>query len=139
MAIETANKLVIGNVGQDAVLRQTASGKDVCEFSVAESKYLGKNADGTSNTATTWYTCVAWEAQAREIAGKIKKGMKVCVAGTLKAEAYLNEAGEAKPKMVLKLDPFTPVFGALTSVGGKKNAAADDDSGYAPEPDDIPF
>ena len=77
----TLNKaIVIGNLGKDAVLRQTGSGKGVTSFSLA-TEYSKKQQDGSYASEMTWHNIVMWGSEG--VVPYLKKGTKVCVEGRI--------------------------------------------------------
>ena len=63
---------LIGNVGTEAELKQTNTGKSYARFSLATSENY-KDANGVWQKVTEWHTCTAWNdlaARASEIAHK---------------------------------------------------------------------
>ena len=69
---------IIGRLGQDPELRETANGKAVCNMSVAT----------TNGNKTTWHRVVAW-GKAAEFAGQyLKSGDLVYVEGEVDHREY---------------------------------------------------
>lgn len=66
---------MIGNLGKDAEMSYTPGGKAVTRFSLAV--WNGKNND------TRWFSCTCWDDLAEEAGTKLRKGMRVEVAGRL--------------------------------------------------------
>ena len=86
---------LIGNVGKDAELRQTASGTAVANFSVATNESW-KDKEGVLQEKTEWHNVVAW-ARLAEICGEyVKKGGKVYVEGRLTTRSYEDKEGVKK-------------------------------------------
>ena len=54
---------ILGNVGRDPELRNTASGNAVCNFSVATSEKW-KDKSGEKHERTEWHNIVLWRQQA---------------------------------------------------------------------------
>jgi len=107
------NKLMlIGNVGKDAVLRYTQSGKAVANFSLAATEKWNATED------TQWSNCVVWGKQA-EIADKyVKKGRQIYVEGSVKLNQWKDQqSGEERASLEAKVRNFQLL--------GKR-----DDSGY---------
>ena len=76
-----------GNITQDPALRKTASGKEVCNFSVAVNNY-SKN----DENEVIFVNVSAWDRLA-QIAANLRKGTRVVVSGTVKPlNAYLKKA-----------------------------------------------
>ena len=88
---------VIGNIGADAVQRET-NGRRYTTFNVAvSSKY--KNQDGTETERTTWISC-ARDGQS-PVDQWLKRGRQVYVGGTPSVSLYTDNQGH--PNCNLKL------------------------------------
>lgn len=88
---------VIGNIGADAVQRET-NGRKYTTFNVAVStKY--KNQDGSETERTTWISC-ARDGQS-PIDQWLKKGRQVYIEGTPSVSLYTDNQGH--PNCNLKL------------------------------------
>lgn len=88
---------VIGNIGADAVQRET-NGRKYTTFNVAvSSKY--KNQDGTETERTTWISC-ARDGQT-PIDQWLKRGRQVYVEGTPSVSMFTDNQGH--PNCNLKL------------------------------------
>lgn len=88
---------VIGNIGADAVQRET-NGRKYTTFNVAvSSKY--KNQDGTETERTTWISC-ARDGQS-PIDQWLKKGRQVYMEGTPSVSMFTDNQGH--PNCNLKL------------------------------------
>ena len=88
---------VIGNIGADAVQRET-NGRKYTTFNVAVStKY--KNQDGTETERTTWISC-ARDGQS-PVDQWLKKGRQVYMEGTPSVSLYTDNQGH--PNCNLKL------------------------------------
>ncbi len=70
---------VVGNIGKDAELKTTPTGKMVCNFSVASSD---------RNKATTWVGCAVWGARGEKLAKYLTKGSKVAVSGSMSTREH---------------------------------------------------
>jgi single-strand DNA-binding protein len=83
-------------------MRFTASGKAVCNFSVAVERRFKVNDkwDGV----TTWHNCVVWEALAENVAATIQKGNRVIVSGYPEIEEYEARDGTTGRKLVLRAE-----------------------------------
>lgn len=79
--------VIVGHLGRDPEMRQTQSGKAVCNFSVAVS--------GT-NDSTTWFRCVAWEKSAEYVNAYLHKGDKVLVEGRIETGEYKAQDGTTR-------------------------------------------
>ena len=88
---------VIGNIGADAVQRET-NGRKYTTFNVAVSTKF-KNQDGSETERTTWISC-ARDGQS-PIDQWLKKGRQVYVEGTPSVSMYTDNQGH--PNCNLKL------------------------------------
>lgn len=78
---------IIGHVGQDAELRTTPSGQDVCTFSVATTE-AWKDKDGNQQKKTHWHNVSVWGPIARAVVQMAKKGASVYVLGKVVTKEY---------------------------------------------------
>jgi single-strand DNA-binding protein len=77
--------ILLGNLGRDAELRYTNSGKAVCDFSMATNRKYN-NSSGEKVTETTWWKVTIWNALAEAIHMYLKSGMLVYIEGTIKPD-----------------------------------------------------
>jgi len=120
---------IVGNVGRDPEIKYMSNGDAVCDFTVAVSKVTGKGE--ARKETTTWFKCTAWRNLA-EIAGQyVKKGMKVLVAGEVKASAYTTQTGEVRASLEITANELR----TLSSRGELENNGGGDMGGNsAPAP-----
>lgn len=83
---------ICGNLGGDAVEHEVTVNdqvKFVTKFTIAESEYKGKDANGNAQYSTTWFNVTLWnnESQADRIKF-LKKGNHTMVIGDYKARLY---------------------------------------------------
>lgn len=89
------NKItVVGNLGKDAEVRTTSSGKSVCSFSLASSRSFKKG--DTWEKETTWFTVSVWGDKASKYGSTLKKGTRVMVEGELRQRKYVDKSGGEK-------------------------------------------
>ena len=92
MATKGLNKvMVIGNLGQDAVVRYTKSGKPVVNFSVAASR-TWKDANDKTHEGTEWFQCVHWNGEG--VAPYLVKGKRVYVEGRMQTRSWEDQEGK---------------------------------------------
>ncbi len=83
-----------GNLGQAPELKTLASGRKVCNASIAISeRYLNKEGETVENT--DWHRIVAWGKTA-EILASQPKGARVLVSGKLKNSSYEDKDGNKR-------------------------------------------
>jgi single-strand DNA-binding protein len=89
------NKITItGNLGKDAEVRTTTSGKKVCAFSVASTKSF-KRGDQWEKS-TTWFNVSLWGDKAERFAQALKKGVRVHLEGELRQNKFTDKSGEER-------------------------------------------
>jgi single-strand DNA-binding protein len=112
---------IAGNVGKDAETKSTQSG-NVTEWSVGVS--VGRDKE------TTWYRCSLWGVRGEKLAGYIRKGDKITVAGALAAGVY-----DGKPDMKINVSE-------VALQGGKREGGSGGGGGSyggSVDTDDVPF
>jgi single-strand DNA-binding protein len=83
---------LVGNVGQNPVLRATGNGTPVANVTLATNRVY-RDRDGNRQQSTEWHRLVVWGEGARNFADIVRSGDKVAVRGRL--EYRLREvAGE---------------------------------------------
>ena len=89
--------MLIGNLGQDPIVRYLESNRVVCNFSIATNEYyLDKN--GEKKVETEWHSIEAWDQLAKNleqlfIKGYLKKGTQVYVEGRIRSETLKDKSG----------------------------------------------
>lgn len=84
--------MIVGNLGRDAEMRFTPSGKSVANFSVAVNQFW-KGADSELHTDTEWFNVVAWGNLAEISKKYLKKGSLVYVEGRLQSRMWQDSEG----------------------------------------------
>lgn len=126
---------VIGNIGADAVQRET-NGRKYTTFNVAVSSKF-KNQDGSETERTTWISC-ARDGQS-PIDQWLKKGRQVYLEGTPSVSLYTDNQGHPQCAMRLAVH-------RIELLGGKDETTQPQAAAAAPQPqaqqegtDDLPF
>ena len=83
---------LIGNLGQDPEIVNTASGKVVAKFTLATSQRYKDNS-GEIKTIIQWHRIQLWEALAGIAEKYLKKGSKVYLEGRIQYQAYEDKEG----------------------------------------------
>lgn len=79
---------LLGNLGNDPEVRNTTTGKQVANFSLATSEKFKDKLNGEAKSVTEWHNVVVWSNLA-SIAGQyLKKGSKVLIVGKVKTRSY---------------------------------------------------
>ena len=90
---------IAGNVGKDAVLRNTQGGDPVLGFSIAIDG--GKDKNGNKRDST-WVQCNVWGKRAESLNSHITKGTKLVVSGRPGVDVY-----EGKGRLTLSVQDLT--------------------------------
>ncbi len=90
---------IAGNVGKDAVLRNTQGGDPVLGFSIAVDN--GKDKNGNKRDST-WVQCSIWGKRADSLSSHIVKGTKLVVSGRPNVDVY-----EGKGRLTLSVQDLT--------------------------------
>ncbi len=93
---------ISGNLGADAELRSTRSGRPVTTFAVAVNERVS-HADGSFSEHTSWIDCVMFGRRAEGIAPILRKGMHVAVSGRLHARTW-EEDGRPRKMVEVRVD-----------------------------------
>ena len=93
------NMTIAGNVGKDAVLRNTQGGDPVLGFSIAIDG--GKDKNGNKRDST-WVQCNVWGKRAESLNSHITKGTKLVVSGRPGVDVY-----EGKGRLTLSVQDLT--------------------------------
>lgn len=77
--------MLMGRLGKDVILRQTSSGKDVANFSIA--------VQHRKDAPVEWWQIVVWEKLARVCQEHIETGDQVLVEGRMVQTSWTDEHG----------------------------------------------
>lgn len=105
---------IIGRLTNTPELKQTPSGKSVCNFSVAAERRF-KDADG--KPIVDFIDCVAWNSQAEFLCKWFDKGVRVGLVGELQTRTYAD--GDGKNRKV-----FEVLISSVEFADGKREANA---------------
>lgn len=121
------NTIVIGNLGSDPELRYTPNRKAVVTLRVADTPRNFDRASGQwVNGETDWITVQAWEELAQNVAASLKKGDKVVVIGSYRAEKYTDNNNQERTTRKLVATEIAPsLTGARASIEKQARAAGD--------------
>ena len=81
---------IIGNLTRDPETKQTSSGKNVCNFTVAVNRRQKKS---EGNNEADFFRVSAWEQTGDACQKYLSKGKKVAVRGSVSAHAYADKDG----------------------------------------------
>lgn len=86
---------IIGHLGSDPEVRQTAGGKQVASFSVATSE-TWTDGSGARKERTEWHRVVLWEPLAQLAAQYLKKGRQVFIEGKIQTRSWEDRGGQRR-------------------------------------------
>ena len=122
------NKIIItGNLTRDPELRQTESGKNVTNFTVAVRRPF-------KSDETDFFPVVVWGKQAESCAKYLSKGRKVGVSGFLYSREYKTSDGS--PRRVMEICAEDVEFLSFSESDEQKPAKAKPT--LKPTEDDLP-
>lgn len=119
-----------GNVGKDAELRWTPSGRPVLNFSVADSKSKKLDNGEWETLAEQWLDCAIWGDLAEYYAEKIKRGARVTVYGDFMSRKYEAKDGSKGTS----LDVNVKGVDIMPSRNGGGQQGGNQGGGYAKTP-----
>jgi len=128
MASGINQTILLGNLGQDPVLRHTEGGTPVCNFSVATTEGW-TDSEGEQRERTDWHRVVAWGRLAETCDEYLAKGRPVFVMGRSSTREWEDQEGIRR---------FTTEVVALNVrfLGAPQGARGDDPP--MPEDDEAP-
>ena len=81
--------MIIGNLGRDPEMRYTPNGRQVTEFSVADTHRGRDAASGEwADLGTDWFRVTVWGDRAERAAEEFRKGNRVFVEGRFRTREY---------------------------------------------------
>jgi single-strand DNA-binding protein len=133
---------LVGNVGQNPILRSTSKDTPVANVSLATNRVY-RDRDGERQQTTEWHRLVIWGEAAKNFASIVGSGDKIAVRGRL--EYRLREiAGEKVWDATIRVEEWHQLTPRKARAGGEARPDALADSGEGGvslpgEEDDIPF
>lgn len=122
-----------GNIGRDAEVIATKSGKYLLKFSVADEVY----ANGQKQTQ--WVSCVDFRTSSVEkLVDYLKKGTLVHVSGEVSLNSYEAKDGTTKTSLQCSVTGIR-LHGSKSSEGKSKSVASEGTQAVPLGDDDIPF
>ena len=120
----SVNKVIlIGNVGRDPEIRQSADGRKIINLSVATSE-TWKDKSGERQEKTEWHRVVIFNQALADIAERyVKKGSKLYVEGALQTRKWTDNSGVEKYTTEVVLGNFRGELTLLDSKGGSADAS----------------
>lgn len=126
-----------GHIGQNAEMRSTPSGTELCQFSVAVKSGYG------DRESTTWTRCTLFGKRAQSLAPYLVKGQQVVVSGEAKLHEWQDKNQVNKTSLEVNVNDVTLVGGKPKNADAVQEAAqsnaAPTDDGFGNFDLDIPF
>jgi len=141
------NKVIlVGNVGNEPEIRQTQSGKEIANLSIATSEKWKDKTSGEWQEKTEWNRVVIFnEGLVRVVKNYVHKGSKLYIEGALQTRKWQDQSGNDKYSTEIVLQGFNST---LVMLDGKQGGGQSDSFNKAPaapasQPadldDEIPF
>ncbi len=93
---------LMGNVGQDPMVRHTSNGRAVCDLSVATHRGV-RNGDTWVEEAE-WHTVRLWERHAELALRYVEKGSAIAVEGALRTEQWTGKDGSRRQRTFVQVE-----------------------------------
>lgn len=126
---------IAGNIGKDAVTRQTQNGDSVTSFGVGVEERSGQN------KRTIWFDCSLWGKRGEALWRYLTKGSKVAVSGDLSTREH-----DGKTYLTVRANEVTLMGGGQSDNRSDTARTADqaqrpagNDQRHAAYDDEIPF
>ena len=129
---------IIGNVTNDAEVRNFEGSKSVINFDVAVNERF-KDKNGQKQERTSYIRCAMWR-DATTIAQYITKGTKLYVEGSPDADAYINKEGKAVGNIKINVREIEFLGGTKKTEIQETGAGSSTEEVHTPSAnDDLPF
>jgi single-strand DNA-binding protein len=132
------NKIeLIGYIGKTPEHKTTKTGRTFARFSVA-TQSAWKDANEEYQRKVEWHNLIAWNGLGEYVAGRLKKGDHIYVAGTLVSSTYEKEIGKGKSKTKVTLTSWQVKAQSIRKLNTAKAVKAASVTAE-PEPSETPF
>jgi len=152
MAGSVNRVFLIGNLVADPEIRHSQAGKPIANLRLATSESW-KDRDGQRQEKTEYHRIVIFNEGLCRIAEQyLKKGAKIHVEGSIQTKKYQDQSGNDRYSTEIVLQGFNSTLTMLDSRNSEGTGQGDygankggqsqqqnDNSGYADDPDSIPF
>lgn len=131
--------IVVGYLGRDPELKETAGGQKVCRLNVATTRVWNNKNTNEKVEETEWHRISVWGKQAESCQQYLAKGRMVYVEGRLRTSSYEKE-GQTRYSTEIIADTVQFLSSKDSGSGsGKVNQAPDEQENNFGSDDDIPF
>lgn len=125
---------ISGNLTRDAEMRSSRSGTAVLKFSVAVNDRKKNQSTGEWEDVTSFVDCTMFGRRAEALESRLRKGVKVFVAGRLRQDTWETEDGSKRSKLEVIVEDID--LGSWESGAGSAGGTRPKVSVYD---DEIPF
>ena len=144
--MKSVNKVImIGNLTADPEVTQVGADLEVAKFTLALNDSY-KKPSGEQVEVVTFIDCEAWSGLAKVIKTYLRKGSKVYIEGSLRADKWVDaDSGKNRTKHKVKVSDMTMLDGKRdgeSSGSYSKPAASEESNEPAVKPasdDELPF
>lgn len=136
---------LLGNVGQDPVVRAMPSGTSVANISLATGERWTDKQTGEKREATEWHRIVFFDRLAEIVSQYVKKGAPIYVEGKIRTRKYTDKSGVERYATEIVGDQLRLLGGGrgddkpAETASPAPAAQAAPATGQADFDDDIPF
>lgn len=115
------NKVIlVGNLGADPEVKYLEGEKVVANLSLATTEAY-KDRSGNRVEQTEWHDLELWDQQAKIAEQYLKKGSQIFVEGKIKSDKWVDENGQNRKRMKIRVLSFT-MLGSRQDGGGMDNS-----------------
>jgi single-strand DNA-binding protein len=123
---------IIGNLVDDPDLRFTPSGAAVANFRIASTpRTFDRQTNEWKDGETLFMSCAVWRQAAENVAESLQRGMRVIVAGRLKARSYETREGEKRTVFEIDVDEVGPSLRSATAKVTRASRSGGESGGYS--------
>ena len=114
---------LIGNVGQDPVIRSTNEGKEIASLTIATTESWRDKTNGEKKEKTEWHKVSVFnENLVNIVKNHVKKGSKLYIEGSLQTRKWVDNNGVEKYTTEIVLQNYS---GALVMLDSKDKKTLD--------------
>ena len=126
------NKVILlGNLGADPEVKYLEGDKVVANLSLATTEaYNDRN--GNRVEQTEWHDLELWDQQAKTAEKYLKKGSQIYVEGKIKSDKWVDDQGQNRKKVRIRVLNFTMVGGRPEGMAGAQAQTQSQSSQQAP-------
>lgn len=131
----SVNKVIlVGNLGNDPVIRSTQDGKEIANLSIATSESWKDRNTGERREKTEWHRVAIFNEALVNIARNyLKKGSKIYIEGALQTRKWVDQSGVEKYSTEVVLQGFNATLTMLDPKGGGSSGGEYSGGGYSQE------